>query len=47
MFAELLRVKGELMLMQAASGEVTAAEHCFRRALDWAARRVVSLMRSS
>jgi hypothetical protein len=39
MIAELLRVKGELMLMQAASGDVTAAEDCFRRALDWARRQ--------
>ena len=39
MIAELLRVKGELILMQAASSEVTAAEDCFRRALDWARRQ--------
>jgi predicted ATPase len=39
MIAELLRVKGELMLMQAASSDVTAAEDCFRRALDWARRQ--------
>jgi predicted ATPase/DNA-binding winged helix-turn-helix (wHTH) protein len=39
MISELLRVKGELLLMQAASSDVTAAEDCFRRALDWARRQ--------
>jgi predicted ATPase len=35
---ELLRIKGELLLMQGASGGA-AAENQFRRALDWARRQ--------
>jgi predicted ATPase len=37
--AELLRVKGELLLMQGAPGAAAAAEDHFRRALDWACRQ--------
>ena len=37
--AELLRVKGELLLMQGAPGAAAAAEDHFRRALDWARRQ--------
>jgi predicted ATPase len=38
-FAELLRVKGELLLLQGAQGAVAAAEDHFRQALDWARRQ--------
>jgi predicted ATPase len=34
--AELLRVKGELLLLQGAPGAAAAAEDHFRQALDWA-----------
>jgi predicted ATPase len=34
--AELVRVKGELLLLQGASGAAAAAEDHFRQALDWA-----------
>jgi predicted ATPase len=34
--AELLRIKGELLLPQRAPGVTTAAEDHFRQALDWA-----------
>ena len=37
--AELLRVKGELLLLQAAPGAAAAAEEHFRQALDWARRQ--------
>jgi hypothetical protein len=36
---ELLRVKGELLLLQDASGAAAAAEDNFRQALDWACRQ--------
>jgi predicted ATPase len=36
--AELMRVKGELLLLQGAP-EAAAAEHYFRQALDWARRQ--------
>jgi hypothetical protein len=39
LIVELLRVKGELLLMQDASGAAAAAEDIFRRALDWARRQ--------
>jgi len=35
---ELLRTKGELLLLEAADGAVPSAENCFRQALDWAKR---------
>jgi predicted ATPase len=38
-FAELLRVKGELLLLQGAPGAAATAEDHFRRALDWARRQ--------
>src|SRR5262249_18352407 len=38
-FAELLRVKGELFRLQGAPGAAAAAEDLFRQALDWAWRR--------
>jgi predicted ATPase/DNA-binding winged helix-turn-helix (wHTH) protein len=38
-FAELLRVKGELLLLPGAFGDAAAAENCFREALDWARRQ--------
>jgi predicted ATPase len=38
-FAELLRVKGELLLLQGGSSVVATAEDCFRQALDWARRQ--------
>jgi predicted ATPase len=38
-FAELLRVKGELVLLQGARGAVAVAEHLFRQAVDWARRQ--------
>ena len=37
--AELLRIKGELFLLQSAPGAATAAEGHFRQALDWARRQ--------
>jgi len=37
--AELLRVKGELFLLQGAPGAAAAAEGQFRQALDWARRQ--------
>jgi predicted ATPase/DNA-binding winged helix-turn-helix (wHTH) protein len=37
--AELLRIKGELVLLQAAPGAAAAAEGHFRQALDWAGRQ--------
>jgi predicted ATPase len=37
--AELLRVKGELLLLQAAPGAAAAAEDHFRQALDWGRRQ--------
>ena len=36
---ELLRVKGELLLLQGAPGAAAAAEDHFRQALDWASRQ--------
>ncbi len=38
-FAELLRVKGELFLLQGARGAAAAAEDHFRQALDWSRRQ--------
>lgn len=37
--AELLRIKGDLVLLGNESGAEQAAETCFRRSLDWARRR--------
>jgi predicted ATPase/DNA-binding winged helix-turn-helix (wHTH) protein len=37
--AELVRVKGELLLLQGAPGAAAAAEDLFRQALDWACRQ--------
>ena len=37
--AELLRVKGELLLSRGAPEAAAAAEGCFRQALDWAAQQ--------
>jgi predicted ATPase len=37
--AELLRIKGELVLVQGGSDAAAAAEDCFRQALDWAHRQ--------
>ena len=37
--AELLRIKGELVLLQGMSGVAAAAEDHFRQALDWARRQ--------
>ena len=37
--AELVRVKGELLLLQGAPGAAVAAEDHFRQALDWARRQ--------
>ena len=37
--AELLRVRGELLLLQGAPGAASAAEDHFRQALDWARRQ--------
>ena len=39
LFAELLRISGELILLQGAEGAATPAEDHFRRALDWARRQ--------
>jgi predicted ATPase len=36
---ESLRIKGELLLQQAADGAAATAEACFRQALDWARRQ--------
>jgi predicted ATPase len=41
---ELLRVKGELVLLQGAAPQAAAAEDYFRQALDWA-RAAASLTR--
>jgi predicted ATPase len=38
-FAELLRVKGELLLLQGGSSAAATAEDYFRQALDWARRQ--------
>jgi predicted ATPase len=38
-FPESLRIKGELLLLQAADGAATAAEAHFRQALHWARRQ--------
>jgi tetratricopeptide (TPR) repeat protein len=38
-FAELLRVKGELLLLQGGSSAAATAEDHFRQALDWARRQ--------
>jgi ATP/maltotriose-dependent transcriptional regulator MalT len=38
-FAELLRVKGELLLLHGGSGAAATAEDHFRQALDWARRQ--------
>jgi predicted ATPase len=38
-FPELLRIKGELLLLQDVSQEAVAAENDFRQALDWARRQ--------
>jgi predicted ATPase len=38
LIAELLRVRGELLLLRGAPGAVAAAEDHFRQALDWARR---------
>jgi predicted ATPase len=38
-FAELLRVKGELVLLQGEAPQATAAEDYFQRALGWARRQ--------
>jgi len=37
--AELMRVRGELLLLQGATGAAAAAEDHFRQALDWARRQ--------
>src|SRR5260370_19064549 len=37
--AELVRVKGELLLLQGAPGAAAVAEDHFRQALDWARRQ--------
>jgi predicted ATPase len=39
LMAELLRIKGELVLLQGAPGAAAAAEDHFRQALDWARRQ--------
>ena len=39
LIAELLRVKGELLLLQGGSSAAATAEHHFRQALDWARRQ--------
>jgi predicted ATPase len=39
LFAELLRVKGELLLLQGGSSAAAMAEDHFRQALDWARRQ--------
>jgi predicted ATPase/DNA-binding winged helix-turn-helix (wHTH) protein len=40
--AELMRVRGELLLLQGATGAAAAAEGLFRQALDWARRQGAS-----
>jgi predicted ATPase len=37
--AEMLRIKGELLLLQGAAGDLASAEDHFRQALDWARRQ--------
>ena len=37
--AELLRIKGELLLLQSTAGATGVPEHLFREALDWARRQ--------
>jgi predicted ATPase/DNA-binding winged helix-turn-helix (wHTH) protein len=37
--AEVLRVRGELLLLRGASGAAAAADGCFQQALDWAHRQ--------
>jgi predicted ATPase len=37
--SELLRIKGELLLLQGAPGAAAVAEDHFRQALDWARRQ--------
>jgi predicted ATPase len=37
--AELLRIKGELLLLEGAEGDSAAGEEYFQRALDWASRQ--------
>jgi predicted ATPase len=37
--AELLRIKGELLLLQGAPGAMATAEDHYRQALDWARRQ--------
>jgi predicted ATPase/DNA-binding winged helix-turn-helix (wHTH) protein len=39
LLGELLRIKGELLLLQDAPGAAAAAEELFRQALDWARRQ--------
>ena len=39
LIAELLRIKGELLLLQGAPGAAATAEDHFRQALDWARRQ--------
>jgi tetratricopeptide (TPR) repeat protein len=39
LFPESLRIRGELLLLQAATGAAAAAEDHFRQALDWARRQ--------
>jgi predicted ATPase len=39
LFPESLRIRGELLLLQAATGATAAAEEHFRQALDWARRQ--------
>jgi predicted ATPase/DNA-binding winged helix-turn-helix (wHTH) protein len=39
LFPELLRIRGELLLLQAETGAVAAAEHHFQQALGWADRQ--------
>jgi tetratricopeptide (TPR) repeat protein len=39
LFPDLLRIRGELLLLQAAAGAAAAADDHFRQALDWARRQ--------
>jgi predicted ATPase/DNA-binding winged helix-turn-helix (wHTH) protein len=39
LIAELLRIKGELLLLQGAPGAAAMSEDCFRQALEWAHRQ--------
>jgi hypothetical protein len=39
LIAELLRIKGKLLLLQGASGAARSGEQLFRQALDWARRQ--------